>query len=492
MKFLKKHFTAIFFILLLLLGFAVRLYRFDNPVADWHSWRQADTSAVSRNFIKYGFDLLHPRMNNISNVQSGLENPQGYFFVEFPLYNATQAGLYKLFGYFTLEEWGRLITITTSLLGAVFLFLLVRKRAGIRTAFLVFIFSLFIPFNIYYGRTILSDTSMVAMMLGGIWAFDCWVEGVSNSKFQISNFKWLGISLIFVATALLLKPYALFYALPLLVLCWNKFGIKMFARIELWLFAILAVAPLALWRHYILSYPEGIPVSNWLFNGNGIRFRPAFFRWIFYERLTKLISGFFNAVFILVGVFGMWEEKNKKNAIFLLSFVVSAVVYVCVIATGNVQHDYYQIVIMPAIALLMGYGAVWVIQRIGSRLRSNMLAYGIVGCVMLAGFYVGWQQVRDYFNINNPAIVEAGQAVDKLTPPNAKVLAPLDGDSSFLYQTNRQGWASFEHDLPTLIKLGANYLVLVHPTPQDVALDKQYAIVKLTPDYVIFNLNKKP
>src|SRR6266480_3345870 len=100
----KSKLQLILLTLILLGGLLLRLYRFDNPVADWHSWRQADTSAVSRNFLHYGFDLLHPRMNNISNVQSGLENPQGYFFAEFPIYNAFQAGLFKTFGSLTLEE----------------------------------------------------------------------------------------------------------------------------------------------------------------------------------------------------------------------------------------------------------------------------------------------------------------------------------------------------------------------------------------------------
>ena len=41
-------------------GVAVRLYKITSPIGDWHSWRQADTSAVTRNFVKYGSDLLHP------------------------------------------------------------------------------------------------------------------------------------------------------------------------------------------------------------------------------------------------------------------------------------------------------------------------------------------------------------------------------------------------------------------------------------------------
>src|SRR5574342_520304 len=102
----KSHILAL--ILILFSSLILKFYHFDNPIADWHSWRQADTSSVSRNFAQNGFDLLHPRMDNISNVQSGLDNPQGYFFVEFPLYNIFQAGLFMTFGGFTLEQWGRL------------------------------------------------------------------------------------------------------------------------------------------------------------------------------------------------------------------------------------------------------------------------------------------------------------------------------------------------------------------------------------------------
>src|SRR2546430_13899902 len=110
-----KKFEILFVTLVLLGAFIVRLHGFNNPVADWHSWRQADTSAVSRNFIKYGFDLLHPRYDDLSNVASGKDNPQGYRFVEFPIYNFAQAGFFKLFGIFTLEEWGRLVSIFSSL-----------------------------------------------------------------------------------------------------------------------------------------------------------------------------------------------------------------------------------------------------------------------------------------------------------------------------------------------------------------------------------------
>ncbi len=80
----------IWLLLIVILAFSVRLYCIDFPLADWHSWRQADTSAVSRNFVKSGFDILHPQFDDLSNVPSGKENPQGYRFVEFPFYNILQ------------------------------------------------------------------------------------------------------------------------------------------------------------------------------------------------------------------------------------------------------------------------------------------------------------------------------------------------------------------------------------------------------------------
>src|SRR5258705_2824233 len=154
----SKKIEFLILALILVLGFVVRLYRFNGPVADWHAWRQADTSAVSRNFVNNGFDLLYPRFDDLSNVPSGIhDNPQGYRFVEFPIYNILQAGGFMLFGHLTLEEWGRLVTIFSTLFSSVFIYLLVKKFNSRLPAIFAAFFYTFFPFTIYYGRTILPD-----------------------------------------------------------------------------------------------------------------------------------------------------------------------------------------------------------------------------------------------------------------------------------------------------------------------------------------------
>lgn len=459
---------------IIFLGFLLRLYRFDGPIADWHSWRQADTSAVSRIFVEKGFDILHPRYLDISNIQTGKDNPQGYRFVEFPLYNIFQAAGYKLVGIFTLEEWGRLVTITASLFAGLFLYLFARKHFSPTVSLFTLIFYMFMPYSIYFGRTILPDTSMIMASLGGIYFFDIYIS--RNGK---SRYLFLILSTLFTASSLLLKPYAIFFALPQLILAFQKYKYNMFLRLELWLHLVVSCLPLIFWRYWIAQFPQGIPASSWLLNGDGIRFRPAFFRWIFYERITKLILGYAGIVFIF---FSFLEIKRSKNLLLPLSFALSSLFYTAIFATGNVRHDYYQILIIPSIALFCGLGA--------SYIYSKNYRWKIMGVIIFILFmYLGSYQVKDFFNINNFSLVVAGKKADEILPKNAKVIAPYGGDTTLLYYINRRGWPAFESDVENLKKLGASHMVIISPNESDRnGFGKMYTIMVQSSDYLILKL----
>ncbi len=467
---------------ILILGFFVRLYRFDNPIADWHSWRQVDTSAVSRNFVKNGYDVLHPKFDDLSNVPSGIDNPQGLRFVEFPLLNIKQAFLYKTFGIITLEEWGRLVIIFESILSIVFIFFIVKKHSTIAEALLSSFFFAFLPFSIYYSRAILPDELMVTFILGGILFFDLWSEGYKEKK---SN-QWIYfiLSILFTSGAFLAKPYALIFTLPIIYLTISRFGYSFIKKWQLWVFLFITVTPLLLWRNWMQQFPEGVPVSNWLFNGGNIRFKGAFFYWIFAERISKLILGYFGVVFLIVGVI---KRETEKSYFFFISFLVSSLLYLTIIARGNVQHDYYQILIIPTIAIFLSRGVYYFISN--ARGVNKYISYVIIFTVSVFMFSFSWFQVRDYFNINNWGIIEAGKEADKILPKDALVIAPYDGDTTFLYQTNRRGWAAFEKSIDEMIKMGASYLVIANPTPNDFSgFGTMYESVASSSSYLILKL----
>ncbi len=469
-------------LLLFVLGFIVRLYRFDNPVADWHAFRQGDTNAVSQIYVRDGINLLSPRYFDISNIQSGKDNPKGYRLVEFPIYNAVQAFLFTVFKTLTLPEWGRIISIIATLSGAFFVYKLVKKyaneMAGIFSAF----FYLFLPFSIFYGRTILPDPSMAAAILGGIYFFDLWTSR-KNFKFEILDFKFL-FAILFTATSFLLKPYAIIFTLPMIYLAWNKFKFEIIKKWQLWFFAIVTLIPIVLWRKFIGQHPEGIPVSDWLFNGNGIRFRPSFFRWIFYERITRLILGFSGVVFLLDGILYLFKNKNKM---FFLSFAVSSLIYLFVIATGNVQHDYYQILIIPTISIFAGLGAFGLFKTVEKWGRTA--AIGVCSILIVVSLFFSWRQVRDYFNINDTRMVHAAAVANKILPADATVIAPYDGSTTFLNLIQRRGWPTFEKGIEELTRDGAQYLVIASPTKNDFSgFGKTYQHVAAGPDYLILKL----
>ncbi|MEM4270762.1 MAG: glycosyltransferase family 39 protein, partial [Candidatus Pacearchaeota archaeon] len=410
------------------------------------------------------------------------DNPMGYRFVEFPVYNVAQAGLFKIFGLFSIEQWGRIVSIFSSLLAGFFLYLMVKKYQSKLAGILSLFFFTFLPYNIYYGRTVLPDAMMLMTLLGGIYFFDLWLD---RKELTIIDFRF-AISLIFIATAFLLKPFTLFFTLPLITLSFNKFGLGLFKKWRLWFFLIVSVFPLILWRIWILQHPEGIPRSDWLFNMNNVRFKGAFFSWIFEKRIAILILGGWGLPLFILGLI---QKIKIKNYLFFISFVVSSLFYIFVIAGGNVHHDYYQIPVVPSLVIFLALGAEFLL-RLNSTFLRRIMGISLFTICTLFMLAFSWQDIRAYYNINNPAIVRAGRAVSNLIPKDAKVIAPYNGDTSFLYQINRQGWASFEKDLKIMIKMGADYVVIPNPTSHDIG--KTYKIISYSKDYILVDLHQKP
>lgn len=471
-----------FLLLFVLLGaFAVRLYHFNWPVADVHSWRQVDTSAVSRNFVKNGFDLLRPKFEDLSFAVSLKDNPQGYRFVEFPIYNAAQASLFKLFGQFTLEEWGRLVTIFSCLTSIIFLYLLLAKYTSVRIGLIASFFFAFIPYNIYYGRTILPDQSMVAALLGGTYFFSNWIDG------SIKRWIWFSLALFFVVSSLLIKPYALFFSLPMVYLAWHQFGFGLIKKWQLWLFIILATLPLELWRIWMnqKEFLPGIARNDWLFNGDHIRFKGAFFQWLFAERISRIILGYWGLPFLVLGIL---RKVSKKENWFFFYFIISSLIYMVVMATGNVKHEYYQILIVPTLAIFLAKGVDFIFEKIEIFNRWVSYLTVIVGVVFMFAF--GWYIIRDYYSIQHPNIIIAGQAVDDLTPKDAKIIAPYGGDTTFLYYTNRQGWPVFDRGFKAFKEAGASYIAFADPTPEELNLKTLFKPVIITPTYAIFDMTE--
>ncbi|TSC87750.1 MAG: Uncharacterized protein G01um10147_436 [Microgenomates group bacterium Gr01-1014_7] len=461
--------------LILILAFIVRIYKIDSPVADWHSWRQVDTASVTRNFIKEGFNPFFPKYDDMSGVsENPIANLNRFRFVEFPVYNIAVYPLYLIYGIDI--KYDRLVSILFSLGSIVFLYLICKRYLGVAVSLLTAAIYALLPFNVFFSRTTLPEPTFLFFALGMVCFVDRWIwEGGG---------KWGFWGFIFTAIAFLIKPWAIFFVPPLIYSLFVKYGsIKKIPKSFI-LFAVLSLMPFILWRFWILNFPEGIPASSWLMNGDGIRFRPAFWWWIVSERIGREILGVTGAFLFFLGLI----MRPRNGSFFLHVWALAMFLYFVIFATGNVRHDYYQFIFTPIASVFVSLGFVSLIKGANTflpRIWTILLAT----LFLILTFYFTWTQVKELYKINNPPIIEAGKFADQILPKEAMVVAPYNGDTAFLYQINRPGWAVEALPLMELVTdYGVTHYISVNRDNKTNWVLRHFKILEDNPRFVIADL----
>ncbi len=561
-SFLKKitdeKYAILFFICL---AFFVRLYRINYPLADWHSFRQVDTASVTREYVKNGIDILHPKYHDLSNVQSGSrtnigfyrtflislekyptlhrtyhqingirktitspvtniflpqseqkseeteptptdlpDNVDGWRMVEFPFINAGIAVILRIFPQLPLVPTSRFVSVLFSIGTLFFLYKFVKDLSGKNVAFISALTFAVLPYSIYYSRAILPEPGMLFFSMFSIWAFNSWLQSRNKVFFLYSVTGF--------ALALLLKPFVLFILPVYLALFLQKTKFNLLKLLSLGLFLIFSIIPLYYWRKWIQAFPSGIPASDWLYNSNGILFRPSWFYWLGYQRITKLFLGYFGLIFLMLSFIPLSLSKVKNFKIkelikrfitssyfILISWWLGILGYFVIIATGNVQHDYYQNLLLPLICWSVGIGSLHthkILEKFFQNKKLLSINMSVIGVVILYVLMIqqSWGQVAGYFNVNRWDYVEAGKFVDDSTPSDAKIIAPALGDTTFLFQTNRTGWP-VGSNIDQKIANGANYYVTVNYDDEARELEQKYEVVEKNKDFLLLKLIKK-
>lgn len=521
---------------ILFLALAVRLYGVTLPALDWHAFRQADTLSVTRHYAQHGINLLEPKYDDLGNIASGLDNPQGFRMVEFPLINALIALVQKI-SHVDVTLLSRVFSIAASLVTIALVYVLVKKISGETIAKVSALVLAILPYNVYYSRVILPEPYLVLGVVGGLTAW--WLY------LQEKKLYYLVATIVSLAFALLMKPFAIFIYPALAAMAWLAWKWGAVKRWELYTLG-LPVLPLLAWRQWITNFPEGIPSSDWLLNGDGIRLKPSWFKWIFFERIGRLMLGWTGVLAATASLL----KLNREEQWIYGSWWLGMVLYVVTIATGNVRHDYYQALLAPIIAITVGKGLVELYRGLRQGLSSKQLwwltggvglfiVYGLsfvlelqgsgfyperIGpewriSTLISGLLIGyfwlnrakklpaqlakslvlvlfasslvfsWRYVQEYYKVHHWEYMQIGQAVQAILPANAKVIAPADGDTMFLYQLNRPGWA-LGTDIEEKIAQGATHYI--SPNFDNVTQDlaARFTVISQTEQYTLIDVTQ--
>ncbi len=463
---------------ILILSFTVRLYRINYPLLDWHSFRQADTASVTYRYTQEGIDLLRPRYHDLSHIQSGQPNPEGWRMTEFPFVNGFIAVCLMALPMLDLVIFSRFISILASIGTLLFFYWLVQQLIDKNTALISILFLGFLPFSIFYSRVILPEPFMLFFGVGSLTLFTAFLK-------QGKKIYWW-LSWLFLALSLLLKPFIAFWA-PVYLVILILFDTKFYKNIYLYLYPVLSLAPLLLWRRWISNFPAGIPASDWLFNVNNIRWRPAWFRWLFWERLGKLMTGIVGLLLLAVNVL-----RRNRVLLIIAAWWLGIIAYFSVIATGNIQHDYYQVLILPCLALTLARGSLILYQKINQFLKNKiaapkLISSSLITILIMISFCLSWLRVKGFFNVNYWEYHQAGQEANLLLPETAQIIAPAHGDTMFLFQTRRNGWP-IGGEINNKIEQGATHYITINFDEEAQELEEKYTTVKKTGDYMIIDL----
>jgi 4-amino-4-deoxy-L-arabinose transferase-like glycosyltransferase len=421
-----------YYIYLILLGaLALRLYQIDSPILGYHSWRQADTAAVARNFHEHGYNLFYPQ------IDWGGNSP-GYVETEFQIYPFAVALLYKIFG--VRELLGRLLSALLSLVSIYTLYLLVRKIIDERTALWTAIILAIVPLNVYYSRAFMPESALLMCSVVGVYLFSRWASSLGLT--------YLLLSAVFIALAGLIKIPTLYLGLPLIHLAWLRFGRRTLYQSPLWVYAILVFAPVGLWYYhahriflesgltfYIWGYGTD-KWGNWHLLGDLKFYNRILFRSIAERHLTW--PGF------ILFVIGLTIRRQGPQERLFDFWLISLAAYFAIVARGNYIHEYYQLpFVIPAAVFAGKTLAKYLSYRtfrdagIRTRLVCGLILICALAVPMLSGLrYHKYMQAE---HVSSPTY-KLAKELERSTPADALVITVGNLDPTVLYLSHRRGW----------------------------------------------------
>src|SRR5213592_1133801 len=424
-----------------ILAVAARLVLINQPYVDHWSWRQSDVAAIARNFYEGGFRFAYPQIDWAGDAT-------GYVGTEFPILPFLTAICYKVAG---IHEWiGRSQAVIFFAVSLPFFFLLVREVFDNTAAAWATFFFGFAPLNVFAGRSFMPDVPSLSLAIIGLYFFLRWIR----------DREWapLLVAAIVISLSILIKATSIIIAAPLAYLAVAGIGdpgrreIKLVtirdhrSRLQLLLFAALAVLPSVAWYWHAYQIAQRFYPYH-LFGAGGIRIENFSWYWAIARETVKSSLTPILAILALVGLCvaprlrrcsAEGRLRSKYSALFHW-WLVAMVLFVIIAGYGN-RHRWYQLPFVPITAALAGAACAFLGSKISSRVVAITLSILVASSFGILSFLC----VRPLYESSAAQLRDAGLELDKITAPDALIVAADTGDPTIFYYARRKGWHFLE------------------------------------------------
>lgn len=405
----KKNRTAVFllFVLILLLGFAVRITDLDDPPLDFHGTRQLRSLILARDFY------LQTRQDTDADLAARSRDLSQLEAYEPPILERLIAFVYRLMD---AEDWrvGRLLSSLFWVCGSVFIALAAWRISSIAGAAGSVLILMFFPMSVIMSRSIQPDPWMCAWLMAAIWVGLRWAEDGRKRDILMTA--------VFGGVSILVKAFAGFFIAGLLAGVWvarlSRDGWVRSLRTVVFVGAA-AVAPTVIYALSLGSERSGGFVSFWVVSLGGMIWKPRF-----YAEWLAMLKGLISLPMIFIALVGVFTLRRERFAPILGAWA-GYFAYGLTVPYQVTTHEYYSLMIYPLTALSAApvFALIW--EKIAAQGRIRQVAAAlIVGFGAFYGAYVAVGMLRASDERAEPASwARAGAAI----PEDARLIG-LTGD----------------------------------------------------------------
>ena len=367
-------------VLLLGLGFAIRLYDLTDLPLDFHPTRQLLSALKARG-------MYYQTLTDAPTDQ------RDFAIQQWKIRAAIEPEVVERMVAFTYQFTGEQLWVArvySSLfwvIGAFFLFLLARRLTSEDGALAATAFYLFTPYAVIASRSFQPDPLMVMLIIIFWWAVYEW--SLTSPKDGVRAWTFAIIAGLFGGFAIYVKFVAAFFVIGggLGAVLSRGSVLETVRKPQVYVMTVLGILPGAAYVIY------GVWIAGFLGQQFGGRFIPALFLSpSYYLGWIGMLDIVVSAIALTLGLLGLFFLDNEKRR-FLLGLWAGYALFGIYFNYHISSHDYYSLPLIPIVALSLAPVADAFFAQL-TKLTTTKFARVAVFCILLFGFFASLSNIR--------------------------------------------------------------------------------------------------
>ena len=346
---------------------AVRLYNTTSPQLEFYPSRQYESYCIARSFYFESTDSVPDWQREIAKVNKRASEGKGPPVTEYLV-----SLIYRAAG--GESDWApHLVCSVSWLIGGIFMFLVAKKFTRPTAAAIATAFYLLVPYGIFMTRSFQPESLMIMMFLASIYTIFNYYEKPSTKRLMVMA--------VISGLAILAKATVIFPIWTAFIaggICKNGFRRTIFSLQHL-VFELIGIMPGLIYYLYLILFTPQLQMVAGSVYGPQLLLGSYF--WIGWLSQLGDVAGFIPLAGAIIGVI-LVRDKLAKSI--LIGLALGYFVYGLIFAYTAATHSYYQIKVVPIVALALSPVIALFLNQLGqkdSRFRRPTI---IVSVLLLA------------------------------------------------------------------------------------------------------------